>query len=95
MIYVRVVVVWLSCLCGLLFQQKYSKAWDKKLNDLLDNHEIEREGRYCVEIGGFILWVSNRYYAYGHPYGMGVPEVRPSIKTMIRLSDEIEKSLFK
>ncbi|MNQ49180.1 hypothetical protein D3C85_630810 [compost metagenome] len=95
MIYFRVLIVWLSCMCGFLFNSRYSKEWDRKLNQLLDEFEIKPAGSYCVDIGGYVVWTANRYYAYATPYAGGFPDRRPSIKTMIRLNDMVEKSLFK
>ena len=96
MVYVKVFFIWLSNFCGLLFQQPYSKAWDEKLNKLLDNpKDIKIEGKCTVRFGDITVWVGNKYYSYGHPYSCRRPEVRPSIKTMIRLSKVLDEAYFK
>lgn len=95
MIYLRMFKVWLSVWGGILFQKQYSKGWDEKLNELLDEYEIEPDGGHAVKIGDVVVWISNRWYSYGHAYRSRIPERRPSIRTMIRLNDEIDRQLFK
>lgn len=95
MIYLRMFKVWLSVWGGVLFGEQYSKGWDIKLNQLLDEYPIEPHGKHCVKIDSVVVWTSNQWYSYGHPYGSKYPQRRPSIKTMIRLNDEIDRQLFK
>ena len=96
MIYIKVAAVWLSCWGGLLFQKPYSRAWDEKLNQLLDNPEdIKILCALTINFGDITVWVGNKYYSYGHPYNCRRPEVRPSIKTMIRLSKVLDEAYFK
>jgi hypothetical protein len=95
-IYLKIVGVWFTTFFGFLFQQKYSKGWNSKLVQLLDSDaQITSDGLHCVFVGDVRVWTSNKWYAYAHPYKTNMHEVRPSIKTMIRLSQAIDKAIFK
>lgn len=77
-----------STLFGALHQQKYCPLWDKKLNELLDKYADEAElDCYRVKLGSAEVWIANRYYSYGHLWCDLSDWRRPSVKTMIRLSD--------
>jgi hypothetical protein len=95
MIYLQILWIRISLMGGLLFGNPYSKAWDKKLNELLDEYPIKFTSPHYVTLGDVNVWISNRWYTYAHPYASKLPERRPSIRTMIRLNAEIEKQLFK
>lgn len=41
----------------------YSAEWDKKLNELMDNHKFTHCNSYTARIGGFEVWIANRPYA--------------------------------
>lgn len=94
MLYLKVFGVWLKCFCGILFQEPYSKVWDIKLNELMDKNLFIKAGDHTVTIGEYKIWISNKWYSYAHPWGCGKPAVRPSIKTMIRFSEYVEKKSF-
>lgn len=99
MIYLRIFGVWLSVCGGLLFGCRYSKWWDRKLNQLLNTCEaptcIDED---TVRVGGIEIWIGNRWYAYAYPhdplFASRYERVRPSIRTMIRLHDAIERAVF-
>jgi len=97
MIYLKIVYIWIfHCFCGLLFQQKYSKFWDNKLNKLMDDYTpIKADGPYTVKIGEITVWTANEWYSSCYPYCSGLPTVRPSIKTMIRFYEYVEQNAFK
>lgn len=96
MFYIRWFGVFTSVLFGFLFQKPYSKAWDKKLRELLDNEaEITNVSDHSLKIGKYEVWTSNRWYAYATPYRAGTPERRPSISTMILFSDYVDRKCFK
>jgi len=77
---------------GALHQQKYCPIWDAKLNELLDKYADEAElGAYTINLGSTSVWIANKYYSYGHIWdgvvSRSIDRRRPSIRTMIRLSD--------
>lgn len=42
---------------------EYSKEWDDKLNDLLDNNKFTDIQEYVVYLGGYCLWIGNYPHA--------------------------------
>lgn len=74
-----------------LYQHRYSKEWDAKLNMILDEVEVsgwDRKSDHTRTYGEYIIWVQNYPYAYGNRYGYGNsrPEpFRPKEKTIARL----------
>lgn len=83
----HIVWVWLSVWGGALLQQEYCPKWDSELNELITNAKKVRVGPNTTEIDGVSLWTSNKYYSYGHIWGIGGEHYRPSIKTMLRLNE--------
>lgn len=89
---------------GSLSQLKYGKAWDTKLNEILDgaNEDEIVLTQHTLQIGNFEIWIGNKYYSYGnldsvlHPgttrfMSSNIVEERPSLKTMYRLSQLEDK----
>lgn len=69
------------------------RHWDKKLNNLMDlNTPFEKEGRYTVKMGGFIVWVENYPYGYGEDRedSSGL-KPHPKMSTRRRLKRYIQK----
>lgn len=81
-----------------MYQMKYNKAWDEKLNQLLDSHSQEAKlGSHTITLGVWDVWTSNKWFAYGNawrlndrPLSSGL-EFRPSIKTMRRLDKLVQE----
>lgn len=82
-----------STLFGSLYQYSYCPIWDKKLNELIDAGDAKM-GHHVLIFDNIEVWVSNRFYAYGHIYRSGIKQHRPSTKTMIRLA-KLQDSLVK
>lgn len=78
---------------GALHQYPYCDIWDKKLNELIDAGNAKM-GYHTLIFNNIEVWVSNRFYSYGHIYRAGIKAHRPSIKTMIRLA-KLQDSLVK
>lgn len=78
-----------------MYQKPFSSDWDNRLNEAITHGEVVRAGEHTIEIkhNGILMsvWVSNRWYAFGHLHyinGKFVPEelqYRPRFKTMERL----------
>jgi hypothetical protein len=71
----------------------YSREWDIKLNELLDNHEFTEIGHYYAKLGNANIWITN------HPYAsmtLRNPDigVRPSRLTIERVKKALEKATF-
>lgn len=78
------------------FKRSIQKLGIKKLNSLLDvGAEIKPSSSHSVTIGGIRVWTGNKWYSYAHPYGQELPECHPSIKTMIRFNEAVDKEIFK
>ena len=76
-----------STLCGMLHDEPYCKEWDSALSALLDKYGDDAVfSKHTAKIGGHEIWVSNRFYSYGHIYRCEIEQRRPSIRTMIRLA---------
>lgn len=96
MFYIRWFGVFAGVLFGACFQKPYSKAWDKKLRELIESDaEITDIRDHSLKIGGYQVWTSNRWYSYATPYGASIPERRPSISTMILFNDYVERKCFR
>ena len=66
------------------------------MNKALDKHNEELDyGAHCLILGEMHVWVENAWYASGHIWGeQGIPEYRPSIKTLIRLHKRADEALI-
>ena len=82
-----------STLFGVLCQYPYCPVWDKKLNELMDAGNAKM-GYHVLIFDNIEVWISNRFYAYGHIHNYSIPNKRPSVKTMIRLA-KLQDSLVK
>ena len=81
-----------------MYQHKYSKDWDVKLNHLIEQFgESAKAGKHVIELGEWEVWIANKWYAYGNAYrkaGESVDKTaqfRPSIFTMMRLDDLVQR----
>lgn len=87
-----------------MYQQKFSDDWDKDLNFLLDEGTFVEGGPHTIKIAHngkvYGIWVSNRWYSYGHIYTVSdegdvfkqesisrQAQRRARIRTMIRLHE--------
>ncbi|CAI6187784.1 hypothetical protein I6N29_00390 [Escherichia coli] len=95
------------------YQQPFLKEWDEMLNDIIDKGLIveidDLTIKFNYEGKEYVIWVGNRWYAYGHIYSIGDKyikrdqEFRPRFRTMRRLrdlhigilEDQKERELFK
>lgn len=62
---------------------QYSKAWDDKLNELLDKYKFEKIDSYEAKLGNTVLWITNHPYASFH-LKVGEIGFRPSRLTIQR-----------
>ncbi|MGX5220265.1 hypothetical protein ACVTMO_16735 [Pseudomonas segetis] len=88
MSFYRFLFVWaVSTFFGLLHQKKYCREWDESLGVLLEKHwDTAQVGEHTAKIGSVEVWVSNKFYSFGHIYRTSVPERRPGIWNMYRLA---------
>lgn len=68
---------------------KYSKEWDKKLNQILDTRDY-RFDEHVMYYKNYEVWISNRFYSYGSLLSKDRRWVsvkyRPKVSTMVRLA---------
>ncbi|HBC9089455.1 TPA: hypothetical protein KE767_004467 [Citrobacter koseri] len=79
------------------YQISFSEEWDFRLNEIMVNGAIVEAGEHTVtyQFDGDVIeiWVSNKWYAFGHIYRVNDKLVskefqnRPALKTMYRLWD--------
>lgn len=74
-----------------MLNKRYSKEWDKILNELLDEYKFTYIGNHCATLGSTTIWISNVPYACMHPYtlisrsnNIKYSNVRPSRLTILR-----------
>ena len=94
--YIRGYFLWATAtFFGLYPQYKYNKEWDSFLNKALDKHKGELDyTAHCLILGKMHVWIENAWYTSGHIWGeQGVPQYRPSFKTLIRLHKRADKLL--
>lgn len=68
-------------------------VWDRRLNELLDEHGVTDIRDHTVKVGNVTVWVSNWPYGYGDPYQPAKGHFLPSYSTRLRLRREIEKAI--
>lgn len=66
-----------------------SLAWDKRLNQLLDNPETVVIQQHTTYINGVCIWTSNFPYGYGSRYRPAESGL-PKRSTAYRLNDFLE-----
>lgn len=98
---------WFGHFCRSVFRMylyPYSGAWDSELNRMLDKGTVVEAGTHTLTLHYegmyYVVWTSNRWYAFGHLYQTGtqsdyeryrcaeVPRTdwrRPRFRTMQRL----------
>ena len=76
--------------------EKYSKEWDTKLNELLDNNDFEIIDGYTAKLGDEKLWYENnpyscfkRFIRLTDTYGYSV---MPSRYTVYRANKKLNKA---
>jgi hypothetical protein len=92
----RIVKGWLRVLLtpGCWFQNKpYSSAWDRKLRELLRDHDFTHIDQYTAQLGPYIIWISNHPYASMTLYQRGMG--RPRRITILEAGDKFEQDLLK
>ena len=72
-----------------------NRAWDRKLNEMLDNPTFSHHGGYIITLNGTKIWIENKYYAYGSNYSIKNNDDLPSRRTVFRLVDSINEYLYK
>lgn len=73
-----------------LRNSKVSKAWDVRLNEMLDEPTFSKVDRYTVTLNGVSIWVENRFYAACSIYPEG-DEFLPRRSTVFRFFDALER----
>jgi len=84
---------------GLFYHYPYCPLWDAKVSELLDSEAVEAElsghilylSGHQVVVGGQLSYYGHLENGYSQVYGGKLPERRPSIKTMRRLYQLVEK----
>lgn len=81
-----------------MYQHKYNKDWDRKLNSLLDEFSANAVvSEHAIKLGSWYVWIENKWYAYGNAWTVDGEFVksslhfRPSIFTMMRLDKTVQK----
>lgn len=88
------------------YQQKFNKQWDEELQDLLKcDYKLDSLNSEYITIDfykddkTYQVWIGNKQYSYGHLYRVEDTYVhnklqyRPSIWTMMKLSNFVDKHL--
>lgn len=86
---------WLLYAAFGLFDRKYNKEWDRKLESLIDTASIAQIGEHSItfytshsDCGIVDVWVANKFYAYGHQWFQGFDDsnsFRPSFRVARKL----------
>ena len=84
---VRFFLLWANAWFGGLFQYKYGKEWDARLQYLLATESPRLGYRgFVILFGQAEVWTGNPIYAFGYDYGARERDKRrPSLKTMYQL----------
>ena len=78
------------------YQRSYSESWDYVLSEFLTNGTVELDSAHTCVItlndATIRVWVSNKFYSYGHQYNNGKSkEFRPRFETMLLLEERIDE----
>lgn len=71
-------------------QEAYSDRWDRVINRIIDEDQVDRVGCYTAHVGSKEVWIGNYPYSYGVPYRISRAGVRPSRRTIRRLREYID-----
>lgn len=75
-----------------IMNEKYSKVWDKKLNELMDKGVFAYKNRFEAKLCGHTIWVEN------YPYSCFVPphdsKFRASRLTILRARRKLQRECF-
>ena len=64
-----------------LMNNPYCPSWDKRLNNILKEHEFEKITDCRYKLGDEVIWVENYPYACMRPYDI---DIRPSRMTIYK-----------
>lgn len=68
---------------------RYSKSWDKELNDLMETHKFEKFDGFIARIESRKVWVANHPYSSFDIYTVKPLDVRPKRITILRAYDKL------
>ena len=77
----------------------YSKAWDRRLNELMGQHKFKLDGDECcvAKIGDLKVWIENHPYSsftiWRDASGNRI-NVRPSRATILRAWDKLQHDII-
>ena len=77
-----------------IMNDKYSKEWDQRLNQLMSEHKFIYKDVYTAKLGPYIIWTSNYPYAAFHPYEPKQMRIRPSRRTIKRAWGKLQEDLL-
>jgi cytidylate kinase len=78
-----------------LMNHGYSAAWDKALNELLDEHTFKNIGEHTAQLGHLTIWIENHPYASFTVWHGAPGSVRPSRLTIERARNLLERDMFR
>lgn len=92
----REIIFSLSFLIAYCFN-KCDDEWDKKINELMDNHDFKVVGYNDIVINGINIWYNNYPYKFGHSFDYGEDDKfgivynsgRPRLRTILRIKRKI------
>jgi len=76
-----------------LRNSRINKAWDKWLNDALDDPTYTNPEQYTINLNGVKIWIGNYPYDYGHRFYDDLWNefnYLPSRKTALKLKRSLE-----
>jgi len=80
---------WDTCFGLFYTPSKYSKEWDKKLNQILDTGDFKFDD-HVMYYKNYEIWTANRFFSYGSLFSKNRRWVRekyrPKVSTMVRLA---------
>jgi hypothetical protein len=75
----------------------YNEFWDKKLNEFIDNNQIQLNDTYTLKVPkGLEIWIAGYPYSYGTIYKSlsGEVKIRPSRLTIVKLRKKQLELIF-
>lgn len=74
----------------------YSRAWDRRLRELLDEHDFVLVDEFTARLGDYEIWIANQPYASMYPWRgpIGKVHVRAKRGTILEAHDKFWKDVF-
>ena len=73
---------------------RFSLEWDRKLNQLMQEHTFEQIDEYTAKLGEYCVWLKNHPYASFATYTFGDKGPIPRRRTMFAAMEKYDRDVL-